>query len=151
MTQRLSMRRTSLQAPKVFSCRNGDRGGRSDFGHFIHAGGGESALSRADHTSMVCRSRSPLSTALTMSSVNQVNFIASTFPKAAEDHFVVAIFSAGILPDIIVRIFPDFPIDKSSNSNHGSVFTPHRVPWPGRLVKQASSFPNRLCSACRSR
>ena len=107
-----------LEALEVFSCRNGDRGGRGDFGHFIHAGGGRCRLFDPEQVvwfeRFAGRDRS-FGTALTVATVDQVHFVACSVTKATENHFVVGDVLLGwhSSASLVDRVLPDFPVAKS--------------------------------------
>ena len=137
-----------FQALKVFSCRNGDRGGRGHFGHFIHAAGGRRRLFDPEEVIRFERFAGrdgSFGTALAMPTVDQVHFVAGPFTKATEDHFVVG--------DVLLRSAffrqPHRPcpprlscrqIVRKPTRDRPSL--PHRVAWPGLDpgLRQASSF-----------
>ena len=80
-----------IEALQVFSRCNGDRGGRSDFGHFIHAAGGWHWLLHPEKIKWFksfAGGNGPFGTALTVATVDQVQFVTCSFAQPTENIFI---------------------------------------------------------------
>ena len=113
-----------FEALEVFSCCNGDGGGRGYLGHFIHAGSGRRRLFYPEKVILFERlagcDRS-FGAALAMAAVDQVHLVACSFTKATKDHFVVGDVLLGrhSSASLVDRVLPDFPVAKSFEHQPG--------------------------------